>query len=99
MDRDNSQDLKIKDLENNQQFMAEKIDDLKLTVVSGFSDIKRELKAQRDCHAEDLKSIRIENEGKYASKLTETIVYGLVGLIVFTVFGAILTLVINSSSL
>ena len=97
--RDNEQDLKIKDLENNQQFMAEKIDDLKSTVISGFSDIKKELKAQRECHAEDLKSIRIENEDKYASELTEKIVYGLVGLIVFTVFLAILTLVINNSSL
>ena len=80
---DNEQDIKINTLENNQTSMAEKLDDLKLTMVAGFKDIKQEFKTMRE-----------ENDKKYASKLTEKIVYGLVSLIVITVFGAILSQVI-----
>lgn len=80
---DNEQDLKINTLENNQLSMAEKLDDLKTTMVAGFKDIKQEFKTMRE-----------ENDLKYASKLTEKIVYGLVSLIVITVFGAILSQVI-----
>lgn len=91
---DQEQDLKIKDLENNQSFMAEKLDDIKKTMVSGFDSIKKELKEQRECHTRDLEKIKIENDNKYASKLTEKIVYTLVGFILLAVLGALMSGVI-----
>jgi phage-related minor tail protein len=39
----------------------------------------------------EIKDILKNLDGRYASKLTEIIVYGLVSLIVLTVFGAIIT--------
>ncbi len=81
---DHEQDLKINTLENNQNSMAEKIDDLKKTVVAGFSELKAEFKAVRD-----------ESDKKYASKLTEHIVYTLAGLFLIAMIGALINLVIK----
>lgn len=81
--KDNNQDKKITVLETNYLNMSEQIKDLKKAVDLGFNDLKNEFRL-----------IREENDKKYASKLTEKIVYGLVSLIVITVFGAILSQVV-----
>jgi len=81
---DNEQDLKINTLENNQTSMAEKLDDIKKTVVDGFKDIRK-----------DINNMRVENDLKYASKRTETIVDRLGWVVVLGVVTAVLTLVIK----
>lgn len=81
---DQQQDIKINSLEENHKFMAEKIDDLKETVIGGFNDIKKEFTC-----------LKKESDEKYASKLTEQIVYGMVGLALVGVLGGILALVIK----
>ena len=77
-------DLKINTLENNYKSMSEKIDDLKDTVNAGFESIKGEIKCFRD-----------ECDKKYASKLTEIIVYSMAGLILVSVFGYMISQAIN----
>ena len=72
---DHEQDLKINTLENNYKSMTEKIDELKKLMLEVKSEIK--------CFRED-------SDKKYASKLTEIIVYGLVGLILVYVFSNII---------
>lgn len=84
MERDNSQDIKINTLEQNYKSMSEKIDDLKDTVKNGFDDIKNEFKCFRE-----------EADKKYASKLTEQIVYGLVGLILVSVATGVIALTLK----
>jgi hypothetical protein len=82
--RDNKQDLKINTLENNYKAMGEKIDRLEEAVVNGFNELKAEFKC-----------MRAENDQRYASKLTEQIVYGLVGLILLAFAGGVVTLVLR----
>ena len=77
-------DIKINTLENNYKSMSEKIDDLKETVNAGFESIKEEFKCWKT-----------ECDKKYASKLTEIIVYSMAGLILITVFGYMIGQVIN----
>lgn len=77
-------DIKINTLENNYKSMSEKIDDLKETVNAGFESIKEEFKCWKN-----------ECDKKYASKLTEIIVYSMAGLILITVFGYMIGQVIN----
>ncbi len=84
MERDKDQDLKINTLEQNYKSMSEKIDDLKNTVKNGFDDIKKEFKCFRE-----------EADKKYASKLTEQIVYGLVGLILVSVATGVIALTLK----
>jgi len=84
MERDNDQDIKINTLEQNYKSMSEKIDDLKNTVKNGFDDIKKEFKCFRE-----------EADKKYASKLTEQIVYGLVGLILVSVATGVIALTLK----
>lgn len=79
-----SQDAEIATLKEAQKNMAEKIDDLKVLVTAGFSDIKNEFTKYRD-----------EADHKYASKLTEKIVYGLVGVILLSVAGSLIALIIK----
>lgn len=85
---DQQQNLKIQKLENNYYSMAEKFDDLKKTVVKGFDDIKS-----------DMKLIREDNERRFVSKESfepiKLIVYGMVGVLLLAVIGAIATLVIK----
>lgn len=77
-------DLKINTLENNYKSMSEKIDKLEGVVLDGFKDLKDEFKCWKD-----------ECDKKYASKLTEIIVYSMAGLILVSVFGYIITQAIN----
>lgn len=84
MSNENEQDIKINSLEINQQNMAEKIDDLKKTVITGFQDLK-----------EDLTCFRNEADAKYASKLTEKIVYSMAGVFLLGVIYAIMEVVIK----
>lgn len=84
MERDNDQDIKINTLEQNYKSMSEKIDDLKIAVRDGFEDIKKEFKCFRE-----------EADKKYASKLTEQIVYGLVGLILVSVATGVIALTLK----
>lgn len=60
--------------------MAEKIDDLKHTVTDGFKEVMDRFDSLDE---------------KYASKLTEKIVYALVGIVLTAVIGALVTLVIK----
>lgn len=77
-------DLKINTLENNYKSMSEKIDKLEGVVLEGFKDLKDEFKCWRD-----------ECDKKYASKLTEIIVYSMAGLILVSVFGYMISQAIN----
>ncbi len=81
---DNKQDKAIIVLENNYLHMSEQIKDLKLSVEHGFADLKAEFKCFRD-----------EADKKYASKQTEIVVNGLVGLIVSAVVIALIALVVR----
>jgi len=86
-EKDNTQDKKIIVLETNYKSMSEKIDDLKKAVETGFGELKKEFK-----------SIREENERKYVSQEKfepiRMIVYGMVGLILITVFGYLLKVIL-----
>jgi uncharacterized protein YhaN len=75
---------RIATLEANNKSMSDKIDDIKKAVDEGFKDIKEEFKCFRE-----------EADKKYASKLTETIVYALVGIILVAVIGEVITLVLK----
>ncbi len=77
-------DLKINTLENNYKSMSEKIDDLKKSMNKGFEDIKEELRCFRDY-----------SDSRYASKLTEKIVYAMASMILIAFFGGIITLIIK----
>jgi len=81
MEKDNNKSIAV--LEANYENMSEQIKDLKLSVEHGFADLKAEFKCFRD-----------EADKKYASKQTEKIVNGLVGLIVSTVILALIALVV-----
>jgi len=76
----NSQDAEIATLKEAQKNMAEKIDDLKHTVTNGFNEVMDRFDSLDE---------------KYASKLTEKIVYALVGIVLTSVFGALIALVIK----
>ena len=76
----NSQDAEIATLKEAHKNMAEKIDDLKHTVTDGFKEVMDRFDSLDEM---------------YASKLTEKIVYGLVGIILTTVVGALIALVIK----
>lgn len=80
----NEQDLKIQKLQIDQSNMAEKFEDLKGTVINGFE--KMEVKFDKFIE---------EADKKYASKLTEKIVYGLVGVVCLSVAGALVALVLK----
>jgi hypothetical protein len=82
--RDNKQDKAIIVLENNYLHMSEQIKDLKHAVESGLTKINNKL----DC-------IVKESDAKYASKQTEIVVNGLVGLIVSAVVIALIALVVK----
>lgn len=61
--------------------------------------IRTEIKIDNlDVGISEVKAIVIQNnkdnETKYASKITENIVYGMVGIILFTVFASLLATVI-----
>lgn len=73
------QDLKINDLENKYQSMAEKIDELKDTVVNGFSELKK-----------DLKDNYVSKESFWPVKI---ISYGLVASILAAFIAAVISLV------
>lgn len=73
MSHDIQQDEKIILLENNYQHMTKQINSLELAVKEGFAELK-----------EEFRSMREESDKKYASKLVEKIVYGLVGIVLTT---------------
>ncbi|GAB1444167.1 hypothetical protein MASR2M39_30130 [Ignavibacteriales bacterium] len=73
-------DAEIATLKEAQKNMAEKIDDLNTTVNDGFDRVMNKFDSLDD---------------KFASKLTEKIVYGLVSLILFAVVTALVALVVR----
>ena len=83
-DRDNRQDNQIIVLENNYLHMTKQIDALETTVKKGFSELKEEFKCMRE-----------ESDKKYASKMTEQVVFGLVALILISFVGALTYIVFN----
>ena len=78
------QTTQIELLKQSQKTMSEKLDELKDLVVSGFADIKKEMKETDE-----------KNEGKFASKSTELIVYGMAGFIFLAFLKAIVESVIK----
>ena len=85
------QTTQIELLKQSQKMTNDKIDNLKGVVVSGFKDLKLEISEIKN----DMKEMDVKNEHKYASKLTEKIVYGLVSLILVAVIGAVITLTLK----
>ena len=81
---DHEQTTQIELLKQSQKSMSEKLDELKDLVVSGFADIKKEMKETDE-----------KNEKKFASKLTEKIVYAMAGAMLLAVIGAVMSLVIK----
>lgn len=81
---ENQQDKQIAVLETNYKNMGEKIDKLEKAVVNGFNELK-----------EEFKCFKQEADDKYASKLTEKIVYAMAGLILVSFFGVIIRLTLN----
>lgn len=82
MSTEQEQDLAINSLKDNQGFMAEKLKDLKDTMVDGFADIKKDFTCfKNDCNK------------NYASKLTEKIVYALVGIVLVAFMSGLVYLV------
>jgi len=81
---ENQQDKQIAILETNYKNMGEKIDKLEKAVVKGFDELKAEFKC-----------FKAEADEKYASKLTEKIVYAMATLILVAFFGAVVTLVMK----
>lgn len=79
-----SNEERLASLEANDKSMSEKIDDLKEIVNDGFDNMRNDFKCFRD-----------ECDKKYASKLTEIIVYSMAGLMLVTVFGYMITQAIN----
>lgn len=75
-------DIKINSLEINQNNMAEKLDDLKQTVVRGFEKIEERF----ECFVED-------SDKKYANKNVEFVVYGMVAIILTSFIGGLIILV------
>ena len=76
------QDIEIERLKNTQSFMAEKLDDLKDTVVNGFEKMEKRFE-QFIC----------DSDKKYASKPTEWIVYGLVSIVLTSFIGGLIILI------
>ena len=83
-DKNTSQDIKINTLEVNYLNMSQQIDKLDEKVEKGFTEVLHEIKCYRE-----------ESDNKYASKLTEKIVYGLVGLILVAFATGLIYLVFN----
>lgn len=78
------QDIKINSLELNQKSMAEKIDDLKKTVINGFDEIRESFKC--------LDNKYVSQEAFWPVK---TVVYGLVGIILLTIAGGMVALLLK----
>jgi hypothetical protein len=70
-------------LETNYKHMTDELKELKEVVKDGFCDLKKQL----EHHSK-------ESDSKYASKLTEKIVYGLIGIVLTAIFIAVTRLVI-----
>lgn len=78
-----NKNLKIQELESNQQFMSEKFEDLKKDMNKGFNRIEKKIKEQQE-----------ESEKKYAPKvefkIVKAIVFSMVGLIALSFLGALI---------
>ena len=64
-------------------------------IKSGIDDLNNKLTKHIADEANDVACIRKESDEKYANKTVERIVYGMVGIILVTVLGAILYLIIK----
>jgi hypothetical protein len=84
MDRNNQQDREIVVLQTNYHNMAEKIDKLERVLLRGIEELKMEIKCWRE-----------EADKRYASKLTEKIVYAMASLILVSFFWWLITLVLK----
>ena len=84
---ENGETVKKEDCKNNHKIMSEKIENLK----DSLNDFKIEI-------IEKISEIPDKLDKRYASKLTETIVYGLVALIIITIAGVGLNLVLKSNN-
>ena len=75
---------RIATLEANHQNMSEQISDLKDTVINGFNKVEKKIE-----------SFVCDADKKYASKTTETLVYGMVALVLTAFIGGVIFLVFN----
>lgn len=91
MEKDNKQDKAIAILENNYSHMTKQLEEIK----SGINDIKSEITCIRKETAQAFTDHIKESDERYASKLSEKIVYTLVGVLSMSVIVAIVGLVIT----
>ena len=85
---DQEQDIKINSLEQNHKFMAEKLEDLKQTVLKGFNKVYDKM----DEHNKECDKRYVSKDKFEPVKL---LVYGLVAIILTAVIGGLMFLVLK----
>ena len=85
---DQEQDIKINSLEQNHKFMAEKLEDLKQTVLKGFNKVYDKM----DAHNKECDKRYVSKDKFEPIKL---IVYGLVSIILLAFVGGLSVLVMK----
>jgi len=85
---DQEQDIKINSLEQNHKFMAEKLEDLKQTVLKGFNKVYDKM----DAHNKECDKRYVSKDKFEPIKL---IVYGLVSFILLAFVGGLSVLVMK----
>jgi len=83
--------IAIELLKNNQQIMNEKMDAIRHDLTKGFESVETKISELRT----EMKEMDTCNEKKYASILTERIVYGMVGIMISAIIVALLALIIR----
>ena len=63
-------------------------------IKDGVDSLTKKFDTHIECSKQELADLKKENDQKYASKVTEKIVYGLVGAILLAVLAAILNLIV-----
>ncbi len=83
--------IAIELLKNNQQIMNEKMDAIRHDLTNGFESVETKISELRT----EMNEMDTRNEKKYASILTERIVYGMVGIMISAIIVALLALIIR----
>gem|GEM_PF-1731940 len=83
--------IAIELLKNNQQIMNEKMDAIRHDLTKGFESVETKISELRT----EMNEMDTRNEKKYASILTERIVYGMVGIMISAIIVALLALIIR----
>lgn len=83
--------IAIELLKNNQQIMNKKMDAIRHDLTNGFESVETKISELRT----EMNEMDTRNEKKYASILTERIVYGMVGIMISAIIVALLALIIR----